>query len=408
MMSSLMKDVVDVNDTQLPYKRIYDPELNRIKQVYIFPQDRPEQNPDLDSTRITVKIKMTGITYNCDFHPEAPHPVIPGKSIIGSINYCPPSLSELYRNPRSRKYLVYPYTTCQIEGLHLDQECDCELMYGRDIDGGMQDTISVPFQLLIPIPRNISLHDALFVWDILLPFYIQVTNMAQTIKTSRRKILIVVHDTRKQINEILIILDYFHIPQHMVVVVDKTTIQNQYYDYEQQFENVFCFDSSMMKFVEFACISDNDSQIFTTFPVTAKSDDKCYHHIQLTYQDRIYCEDILTILSRLNHAHEKPETSLPSPTSSEISTSSNNSSHFSSYSTNLKPMHFSWIWYERDYLSLYYADVDFLHEDEDETDHTHSVNEMNKLIALNQLSRICYLNKSAHKKQDKIVPFVTI
>lgn len=401
------QEMISVNNALLPIKRLYDPHTNKMKQIYVFPKDisDTEQN----SKRLTIKIKMTGITYTQDFHQEALRPVVPGRSIIGKIEYCPSGLSELFKIRKGRKYLVYPYSTCQLENLHSNKDCNCEIMYGRDIDGGMQDCISVPFQLVIPIPNNVSLHDVCFIWDIIMPFYIQTMTMHESIKKSNRKIMIILNDKKKQINEILIVLNYFHIPQTSVVFMDNDSKKFNFREFEEQFDTIFCFDPELMNLAEFCCIPNSKSTIFTNFPVTSKSDDRSYHHMKLIHENKIHCLDVLTIISRLNESRETNQRSLPSPSTTDNSSMSEQSSHDGFYTR--KYRNYSWIWYERDYHFVNFADLDEIHEDEnddDSRDSIHSIDDINRLISLRQLNRFCYLNRCSHNKKKKEVPFVTI
>ncbi|EGW35309.1 uncharacterized protein SPAPADRAFT_58531, partial [Spathaspora passalidarum NRRL Y-27907] len=242
--------------TQLPIKRLYDPKTKKLRKSIVFPRvnEVAKTHPSSYQEKITVKIKMTGINYELDFIDDC-DVVVPGKGMVVKISSIPPSIeSVLAYNPK-QKYLVFPYTTCKLENQHLEESCECHLVYGKDLDGGLQEFLDVPHQLLIPIPQNISIHDVCFVTEILLPFYNNLNKVH--LNSANSKTLILLNDIRKEINEILIIIKHFNIPQSSIVFLDNYTISKLKYPsmYSGRFQTVFCFNKSLQKFAEFSCIS---------------------------------------------------------------------------------------------------------------------------------------------------------
>ncbi|RLV96269.1 hypothetical protein JA1_000417 [Spathaspora sp. JA1] len=391
--------------TQLPIKRIYDPKTKKIKKRIVFAEnENGKGNLGSYQNKITVKIKMTGINFESDFHEDA-RVVIPGKGMVVKLHSIPPNLESVFEFNSKRKYLVFPYTTCKLENRHIENTCECNLLYGKDIDGGLQEFMDVPYELLIPVPENISLHDGCFVTDILVPFYSNINKVNVNYKT-----LILLNDILKEMNEILIILKHFNIQQSSFVFLDSSMVLNHASSYSSRFHTVFCFNKSLSKFAEFSCISTGKTltksvyNIFANFPIVAQSSDKTYHSMIPTYQDKIACVKVLEILSQLNTEQKEVLSSSNSPTLPIAKQVSQTNSSSSSSPTLISPPipRFAWIWHEKDYDLVNFEDLDVDSTPKHKRTYQ-TIDDMNRLIKSSTLSRICYINRKTNKKSNLLL-----
>ena len=375
--------------TQLPIKRLYNPLKEQLIQLIKLPNDfnfkKKNNNANNANNEILVKVKMCGINYLSDFKSSAVNngvihklrkPIVPGMRIICKID----SIKNI-------KFLVFPFTTCQLENIHnhphlvrqqpltnkledsnnnnanssVDHNCD--LIYGKDIDGGLQTHLSVPKSLLIPIPYNISLHDVCFIFDILLPFY----KFFQFVKPG--KTIILLNDIKKELNEVLLILKIFNINFNSIIIIDGNSLSPRF---NNKFETVYCFNRNLKYEAINYCVSTglqatrSKYTVLTSFPVNVNSmlvnpkthkrhnastdssissistlasnssfksasmmmggvnsgtsnnnpntisnnkfkNDKTIKYMQLSYQDKPLCIEVLKILSAINFEREDQE-----------------------------------------------------------------------------------------------------
>ncbi|CAI5757815.1 unnamed protein product [Candida verbasci] len=366
-------------DHGLVNNRMYHPGENKIIQCIKLPNEKIRHNyNDLNSSKITIKVKMSAINYLTDFN-NLHSLVIPSFRIIG----------KLTGGASSIKYLVWPFTNCQVERSHtstdpisITSNCCCNLTYGVDLNGGFQEFITVPKKLLIPIHKNVSLHDVCFIFDILLPFYINIQKV-------KGRTLVLLNDIQKEMNEILIILDHFKIKQNNIVILDEVDPK-----YKDQFDTVFCFNPNLTTFAEFCCTSTGLTStkqrytIHTTFPIIAKSIDKSYNYIKLTYEHKLSCIEVLKILFNLNSKRDEARSNLDL----KVSSTNNSHSNSTSSSSSISNSHYSWIWYDKD-VDLVNHD-DFEEDEEDER----ILDEINQLIIEKKLYRVGYFNRRSKKE----------
>lgn len=408
----------------LPTKRIFDFESKRLRESTKL---QSEFNlPDDDANELVLKVKLAGINYQTDFQsflyngssnttlynnyvnrtPETKKsPLVPGTRIIGKVQLITshPDLAQYKENPNS-KYMVFPFSNCINQStkycnncallcyrlpsnssklsertLHHWSKYPCmkEMIYGSTIDGGLQDyiKISTPSETLLRIPENVSLHDACFFLDIMLPFYVFCKEYFMDTPLSPisvdgnddfftnkdmvnfgGNVLIILNNVGKEINDILIVLKHFGIDENTVRFIDH----NQYNllteerrrSYKGQFSQIFVFDphSDLIKFANLSSSSQGlevtksryNIIIFDQFcPASLAKNkylqkqytDKTYHQFKLSYKDRLYAQKLLDIISNLNasvkqHEHDN---SIPlSPVSRSSSTFSTQQSVLSS------------------------------------------------------------------------------
>ncbi|CCG22555.1 hypothetical protein CORT_0B08510 [Candida orthopsilosis Co 90-125] len=410
--------------SHLPIRRVYDTRNNRIIETIKFNDKSSDFNRNC-LNKVKVDVKIAALSYPIDFHQQL-HNVVPSKRIIVK--------KRLHRNSsndkaKHTKYLVYPYTTCQLENIHHGSPCCCDLTYGEDLDGGLQESLYVPESLLIPIPKNVSLHDVCFIWCIILPFYIYSSYITNNT-------CIILNDIKREINEVLIILNHLNIDQAGITILDESKISSKY---SNRFDTVFCFNSKLGQFAEFCCQHpptglgigykrQRISKIFTNFPIVAKASDKIYQYMKLGVEDKKSCIELLQIIRDLNTSQtgKQHNDSITQPRNNSTATTVSSSSASTTDAISLRQEHSdnqsitttsnssqeqyskghcSWFWCDEDVDSTNYSDLnldmdqsfdddeDTCYEDEDVYESS-AVHDMNKRLNDGKPRRVCYFNRS--------------
>ncbi|KAG5421872.1 hypothetical protein I9W82_000965 [Candida metapsilosis] len=414
-----------LSTTHLPIRRIYDIRSNGIIETIKFndkESDFSHHSRYTGDNKVKVDVKIAALAYPTDFYHQL-HNVIPSKRIIVKKHNHRSSTGSTKRT----KYLVYPYSTCQEENIHHGSQCCCTLTYGEDLDGGLQESLYIPESLLIPIPKNVSLHDVCFIWDIILPFYIYSSCITNNT-------CIILNDVKREINEVLIILNHLNIDQSSVTIVDEATISS---NYANKFDTVFCFNSKLGQFAEFCCqmqsvLQDKQApKILTNFPIVAKSNNKTYQYMKLGFDDRKSCIELLQILHDLNTTRNSFSGSDDSPSQPRSNSTSTTMSSTSTYTSDVSSRqenqgdsqsigtssnssqdknsksHCSWFWSDDDVDLTNYSDLSFnmdqgfdddedtcYDDDDDGLIESAAVHDMNKYIIDGKLRRVCYFNRS--------------
>ncbi|KAK6198728.1 uncharacterized protein RJT21DRAFT_87884 [Scheffersomyces amazonensis] len=424
----------------LPVKRIYNSRTQRLRELVKLTQDL-----QCSANEILLKVKLVGINYHQDFnisnqvasipipssnhliptHAHAnnnPHfipkssSIVPGFRILGKIQE--PTLTTKASSStsgNSQKYILFPFSNCilqnerqlchqckflitkggsilnsQTYSLHSRHQCLKNFVHGYTIDGGLQDYIKVkdPENTLVKVPSNVSLHDALFVFDIMLPFYSFVKYHLNVLISG--KVLVILNDITKELNDILIILSHFNVDQANVSILDSKMI-NSYNANEEtnhhKFDQIFIFDESVTNnkknantnaIVNFLkshspssglestksryniVLFNNQYHVSTTYPqqslnylVNNNNNDKTFHQFKLSYKDKIHLEEVLLILSNLNTTFKsssnpnsiaspssiKPRISIDSISSSISSNSQSSANSFASSTMSFHESH---------------------------------------------------------------------
>lgn len=372
----------------LPIKRLFDYRFGKLRESTKLPREFQLNNTLLDE-EVILKIKMVGVNYGKDFellkhdkfNPKIN--IVPGNKIIGKIlNVMKNSKSSDFLN-NSHKYMVFPYSNCLIQDTnnlclncqHLFHnqinltsanyqqyskfKCMRRWEYGYTIDGGLQDFLKIkkPGDTLIKIPDSISLHDCVFSMEILLPFYSFLKNNFYNFQTNQLsvdgRVLIILNDISKEINDILIVLKYFNIDQKNFSFIDAGKIhelmnsdfEDEKVSYKSIFNHIFIFSLSDLNisFGLYSIISTglestksrynlvlfdqyNPNCLIKHKSLNKYHPDKLIHHYELSYQDRINLIELLSIISDLNTSSKSSpldslESTRPSVTSIETSAS---------------------------------------------------------------------------------------
>lgn len=460
----------DVN--LLPTKRVFDPRIARLRETTKLPKDFVAHDSD-----VLLKVKIVGVNYKKDFlllHDKPP--VVPGNKVIGKI------ISGSF--PPSHKYLVYPYLTCMVHNpsrpcvncahlmandvpplslqsysVYRKLPCLQTWEYGVTLDGGLQDVMKVrgPTEALVKIPDNVSLHDCCFLSEVMLPLYsvIKDTLLHLHHVEDKTRVLVVLNDVTKEINDVLIVLKNFHIDQKHYWFIDPTKIAQllplERANYKSKFHHVLLFacsdqavtfgmassistglESTRLRYNIFLFNQyDPESQAKNKY-LQSNHTDKTIHHFKLTFADRQNALELLNILSELNRIDlPLPPGQRPSVTSIEsastfsntlvtsASTSTTNVSAKTHNSAGRKPpkalrfrddesiiddqkkqSYYSWLHFDKDFDLCNDYDL----SDDDEDDRTHTVRDINANLVDPRYSRVCYANKA--NKPVKINAFI--
>lgn len=364
----------------LPIKRLFDYKLGKLKESTKLPREfkfnvndssnktvnrLSETNTNPVCDEVIMKIKIIGINYNKDFqllessrlNPKLN--VVPGNKIIGKITLT-------LNHPRSipfaddhSKYIVFPYSNCIIQqpsnglcsncyqlsksvdtsinqqnyNVYKNHQCLANLEYGYTIDGGLQDYIKIknPTDSLIKIPDNVSLHDSCFLMEIMLPFYSFLKdnfgkNNLENISIDGR-ILVILNNVSKEINDILIVLKHFKIDQKLFWFIDEFKIKEIIHSnsheeksiYTSKFNHVLVFKISdeNLSFAMNGLISTGLESTKLRYTLNLFDQynpeflqrhknldryhaDKTIHHFKLSYKDKLNTWELLQIISNLN------------------------------------------------------------------------------------------------------------
>lgn len=377
----------------LPSKVVLGGHSGRLKEVVKLPNEMTI-NPNADE--LLLKVKLIGVNYKKDIDPLRHYvfknkhaSVVPFNKIIGKILALLKHMGcASFRF--SSKYLVFPYSNCNIHGIEPCDHCrrlanveltrdtmdmfylyPClrNLEYGITIDGGLQDYIKIrrPSQSLLEIPPNVSLHDCCFMMEIMLPFYIFMTTLflKYGYDQSGNKIIILLNDSKTETNDVLIVLQQLNIDRKSVVIMDPSTINllsaKEKTSLHKKFEFVLCFNfsSTSLDFIDYCIASvglpSSKSRFHVVWfdqyaPLVAPKirkigemlSDKTFHHIRVGHKDFVLAQDLLSMLSSFNILRQSTTTTnledsdnRPSVSSLETSltTFSNQSLHLGSSST---------------------------------------------------------------------------
>ncbi|RCK60463.1 hypothetical protein Cantr_08203 [Candida viswanathii] len=363
---------------KLPIKRVYNPHKHKFVQRIRLPYDDSiSSTSPPQKNRVLVKVKICGINYLTDFNTTNSNTVIPGKRIIGKVPGFP-----------NVKFLVYPYTTTTTTTT-TNSGTPVELVHGESIDGGMQDSLVVHSSQLIPIPLNVSLHDACFINDIATVLYKYVHRMRPG------RTIVLLNDVRRELNDVLVVLKHAGMAPNKVAIVDAGSVSRKYVG---MFDVVYCFCRALAREAREYCAMEGDEGrengvVLTSFE-TGWSE-----VMKLNSDDKQLTRDVLMILSKLNKEREEKDNSVGKQDTDSLvhSTASTNSS--------TKQYHYSWIWYDKDIDLQNYHNLHEYEDDDEDLDlpesenyyMNHMVYQMNEFLKENTLQRICYFNRKPKK-----------
>ncbi|CAH6721288.1 hypothetical protein CLIB1444_05S07756 [[Candida] jaroonii] len=418
---------------KLPIKRLFDYKQGKVKETTKLPKEF-----DLQGNDILFKVKLIGINYLKDFEllKNYQRNIVPGNKFIGKIyafNENCDNIKDYEALSFDSKYLVFPYTNCLQQNhqpichncnrfIFNGEKLPCILNfeYGVNLNGGFQDYVKMAnfSQIAIKLPYNVSNHDALFLIDLMLPFYCCIKqHFHETFHqfNFNGKKLIILNDVTKELNDILIILKLLKLNEKNFSIIDAKFIEeNPHDEWYGKFQEVFLFnfDQTSIQFAFKSLISTGLTSIKARFhiflfnqynPSSFDSVDSIYDfnindktviQFKLNWFNKSDLIEILDFISSLNN-------SIPTTKSSNTSIMSNSTFQLPSPASDYKMSSKQpWLWYEKDYDL-----TSGLQKLSNQTDKFQSIKQINKLVQTNKFTRICYNNKPVKTKKLNAMVF---
>lgn len=395
---------------QLPVKRVYHPKLGVVREL---PKLRRDFELDVSVPLCILKVKLTGVNFKTDFS-AIKRPIVPALKFIGKVYASNGTTLDV-----SRKYLVFPFSTCLLQNAadlchncrhlanvkllnQLSQEkfeqypCQKSWTYGIDVDGGLQDYITIkhPEDVLIPVPSAISLHDACFMFERSLPLY----SVLKRVKfPSSERVLMVLGSIDREINDVLLVLNHLGLDQRQFVFMDRHSIDElkdeQLELYRERFAQMLVFDisSTLLRFANHALTHKNDTNVFIFDQMTPCSRTKYFgdhsknlHHVRLAHHHKADAVELMDIIADMNQV--PPADFTYDSVSSSNTIASLSSSLLSDRKNRKEPKRRAWLNYD--------MDVDLCHDYHEHQPNsrgrTHTSNHINYYIRHPKYHRLCY------------------
>lgn len=323
---------------ELPVKRVYYPKSHLLRET---PKMRRDFELDPEIPQAIFKVKLAAVNFQTDFTPLK-GPIVPGLKLVGKIWAANVEFDPL------KRYLLFPFSSCLMQRApnpcghcaHLanletlgalsyekfrQYRCLGEWTYGVTIDGGLQDYMKIPspMQSLVEVDPLILLHDCCFMFERLLPLFVVLKHPWAFTKTGDR-ILMVLLDMAKEINDVLLVLDHYGMDRTQVVFMDKHLIAallaRDRLLYREAFKQLFVFDtlSRLLEFANYAMYSlglqltrdrynvfifDQHHPLVLAhwFPLV-RAHDKRFHQVKLAYHHREDAAELMLIIAARNQA----------------------------------------------------------------------------------------------------------
>lgn len=396
---------------ELPVKRLYHPKLGVVREL---PKLRRDFELDASVPLCILKIKLTGVNFKTDFA-CIKTPTVPALKFIGKVY-----ASSGVTLDTSQKYLVFPFSTCLLQNapdlcqncrhlanvkllnqLSIDKfeqyPCLKSWTYGVDIDGGLQDYITIknPEEALLPVPSGISLHDACFMFERSLPLY----SVLKRVKIpSSERVLMVLGSIDREINDVLVVLNHLGLDQRQFVFMDRHSIGElkgeQRELYRNRFTHMLVFDisSTLLRFSSLALSSDKKTRVFlfdqmTPIDLNKYFGDKPYglHRVRLAHHHKADAMDLMRIIADMNQV-QPADFTYDSVAASVIAGSLSSSLLSDRKHRKQLRKRRAWLYYDMD-VDLYH---DYHEHQLNNRGRTHTSNHINYYIRHPKYHRICY------------------
>lgn len=406
---------------------------------------------------LVLRVKHVALNFNHDF--KCDNAVVPGSRIIGKLPASRQDSKNLGFSPHD-KLMVFPHLTCWIQ--RASDPCDhCAMMlaadhndyvklrhfrclhdwqYGKTLDGGLQDYISVPDPIhsIVKIPRLVSLHDCCFLFDIALPFYSYCRDVLcpNLERDPHSRILIILNDLTKEANDCLLVIHHLRLDLLLITFTDMKKlgeVPGLRDTYANKFHHVLVFalgqgpiNAALELGLATGLELTKSRHTIALFgdevgPLSIPPPDRTVHNVSLSYKDKLLMEELLNTLADFNKnrgdgatqigetdSADSLETStnhsllldlIPSPEAWSTSLAKKKKIRFKEESessgraleagSGLKS-HISWLHCDRDYRLC----VDD-HCDHDTQKRCHSTSALNGMLYPCQLRRVFYTNRPA-------------
>ncbi|KAM9904725.1 hypothetical protein OXX79_002573 [Metschnikowia pulcherrima] len=308
-----------------------------------------------EESSLLLRVKHVAIDFTMDF---AGNPgIVPGARFVAKIPSMHPIRDGEHMFSPADKLLVFPYSACWLQNrkfmcnncisasacdvekyvTHQRTPCLRQPVYGRQLNGGLQDYIRVPSPAhsLVKVPESVSGHDCCFLFDVALPFLSYCVDVmfagpganSQSLPDSPGRVLIMLNDVKKEANDCLLVIRHLQLDHSIFTFTDpKLLAKPQTKErFRDKFRHVLVFTSDkeiLESAVQFAArnVSKDVAKkstigIFRNISPEITCPNYCmFHKIDLSYKDRFLMEDLLMTLAALNGGTRSPV----SPTQQEI------------------------------------------------------------------------------------------
>ena len=399
-----------------------------------------------------LRVRHVAVDYTRDFA-LVDQGVVPGSRIVAKLALLPLKLrdSEL---SASDKLFVFPVSACWIQCpddpcknclhlLHLDFDayethrrfpCLRELVYGRTIDGGLQDYIRVaaPELSLVKVPSLVSLHDCCFLTDISLPFYSFCKDhlLGMLAREPHARVLVILNDAAKEANDCLLVINHLDLEHLFVTFVDMERLRKNpalvLNDYANEFHHVLVFapgadaiNAALAMSVKTKLESTKLRYSIALFGTNADAkvmapEDKTIYRVKLSYKDKFLMEELIQTLSTFSNTSTKSKKPLRSMSMGTLSSEdlyTNTAAdedlkkklRFKKEAEVVTPRlprtHISWLYCDDDYKLCTEE------ESECSLSRCHATTDINRLIRQKcRTRRVFYTNRPAcHKKMNAFI-----
>ncbi|KAM9892718.1 hypothetical protein OXX79_009835 [Metschnikowia pulcherrima] len=313
--------------------------------VILLPDLQPEEST------LLLRVKHVAIDFTTDF---AGNPgIVPGARFVGKTPSMHPIRDGEHTFSPADKLLVFPYSACWLQNrndmcnncisasacdvekyvTHQRTPCLRQLVYGRQLNGGLQDYIRVPSPAhsLVKVPESVSVHDCCFLFDVALPFLsycIDVMFAGSGVNSQKssdppNRILIILNDVKKEANDCLLVIRHLQLDHSIFTFTDPLLLAKPQTKerFRDKFQHVLVFTpdkENLESATQFAARNDSKKSSIGTFrdigPEITCPNHCMIHKINLSYKDKFLMEDLLMTLAALNGGTRSPV----SPTQQEI------------------------------------------------------------------------------------------
>lgn len=286
-------------------------------------------------------LRIKGICLDFSSDLVAGNDIVPGMKAVGTITLNTEQETGSPSMQRGQRVFLFPYSTCLIQNsritckncsyvasvlallandkdalyeLYRDHPCLGAWVYGKTLDGGLQDFIRVPapLKLLVVPPKLVSLHDCCLLLDTAVPFLAYCKDYLCKLNTPRGKVVVILNDSRKEANDCLLVLRHLVLNDELFTFTDMnilTTTPEIRKSYANLFQHVFLLNSSQealdvassFRFSSFNSIGSSIT-IFETFEQRLPKIPESLRvaRMKMSYKDKILMEYLLETLNDMN------------------------------------------------------------------------------------------------------------
>ncbi|WPK22990.1 hypothetical protein PUMCH_000213 [Australozyma saopauloensis] len=288
-----------------------------------------------------LRIKHVAIDFSRDFVRQTNF--VPGLRIIGQIRINTEHTSGFTELARGQRVFVFPYSNCLLQNcantcencrlvslqeddvafdkadqydLHRNYPCTEEWIYGRTIDGGLQDFIQIPHpsKLLLLVPDQVSLRDCCFLLDVAVPFMSYCKDHLCQGANLMGRTLVILNDVKKESNDCLLVIRHLLLNDQQFTFTDVATLRESpslQDTYQKRFNDVFIIAAGQQA-LDFAVsfrapnMNFNETNEPQITLLSTQSHDLTIPHfinvaqLSLSFKDRFLMEELLLSIAEMN------------------------------------------------------------------------------------------------------------